>query len=57
MFKTRVVRSGKCKIGKTELLDAAQARHLRGINDELLKAAYCHMTIDGVDDRGHDELL
>jgi hypothetical protein len=50
MFKTRVVRTRKSKVGKTKLLDAAKTRHLRGIDDELLEVTYCHMTIDGIDD-------
>jgi hypothetical protein len=50
MFKTRVIGARKCKISKPKLLDTAQARHFGCIYYELLKIAYCHMTVDRVDD-------
>jgi hypothetical protein len=50
MFKTRVIGARKCKVSKTKLLDTAQACHFGRIYDELLKSAYCHMTVDRVDD-------
>jgi len=55
VFKARVVRAWKCEVSKTKLRNAAQSRHFRHIDDQLLKAGYCHMTVDGVDDRGHDD--
>jgi len=51
-----MVGAWKSKVGKTELLDTAKARHLRGVDDELLKLGYFDATVDGVNDGGHDVL-
>jgi hypothetical protein len=50
MFKTRVIGARKCHVSQTKLLDAAQACHFGCIYDGLFKIAYCHMTVDRVDD-------
>jgi hypothetical protein len=49
MFKTRVIGAWKCKVSQAKLLDTAKACHFGCIYDELLKVAYCHMTVDRVD--------
>jgi len=56
VLEARVVRARESQVCKTELLDAAKARHLWCVDYDVLKFAKVNTTVDGVDDGGHDRL-